>query len=87
MAAITTVKELVTAIQTGIINPVISLLFALATALFIWGVVMYVIGSKGDQRKLERGKNVMIWGIVGMFIMVSAWGIIRILCQFFGTCN
>lgn len=87
MAAIETVQQLVTQIQTGIIDPVISLLFALATVMFIWGVVMYVIGSKGEPSKLEKGKQAMIWGIVGMFIMVSAWGIVRILCQFFGSCT
>ncbi len=82
-----TLEKLVTNIQTGILNPIINLLFVLATVVFLWGVIQYVIGSQGDTTKLEKGKQVMIWGIVGMTIMASAWGIVKILCQFFGTCR
>lgn len=80
-------NELITKIQTGILTPVINLLFVLATVIFLWGVIQYVIGSQGDTAKLEKGKQVMIWGIIGMTIMASAWGIVGILCSFFETCQ
>lgn len=82
-----TITSLVEKITTGILTPVINLLFVLATVIFLWGVIQYVLGSQGDQKKLDQGKQVMIWGIIGMFVMVSAWGIVKILCQFFGTCS
>lgn len=81
-----TIGDLVQKISTGILQPVIYLLFGLAIVVFLWGVVQYVIGSQGDERKLQQGRQVMIWGIIGMFIMASAWGIVSILCNFFGTC-
>ena len=81
----TTLDQLIRQIQTTIIDPVIGLLFALATVFFLWGVIQYVIGSQGDETKLKKGRQVMVWGIVGMFIMASAWGIVKILCQYFGT--
>ena len=61
----------------GLLNSVISLLFVLATVYFLWGVVNYVVGAGGDIKKLEQGKQHMLWGIVGMAIMLSAWGIVR----------
>lgn len=70
-------------ITDQILNPVIILLFALATIMFLWGVIQYVIGSQGDTGKLEKAKNVILYGIIGMFIMASAWGIVEILQDFF----
>ncbi len=80
-------EKLIKDIETAILNPIISILFVLATVIFLWGVIQYVIGSQGDTAKLEKGKQVMIWGIVGMAVMASAWGIVAIICQFFGTCK
>ena len=81
----TTVESLVNAIITGILAPFTKFLFVLATVIFLWGVIMYVVGSQGSDQKLDKGKKVMTWGIVGMFVMASAWGIIRVLCEFFGS--
>lgn len=81
-----TIKSLLEKIQTDILNPLIGLLFVLATVLFIWGIIELVIGSRGDPARLQKGKQVMLWGIVGMTIMVSAWGIVNILCTFLETC-
>lgn len=86
LASAQTIGELLKKIQTGILNPFIAFLFVLATAVFLWGVIQYVIGSQGDQKKLDQGKQVMVWGIIGMFIMASAWGIVKLLCDFFKTC-
>lgn len=81
-----TVQGLVNKINTELLNPAIALLFVLATLLFFWGIVRYVIGSQGDQTSLDQGKQLMIWGIIGMSIMASAWGIVKAICSFFGTC-
>lgn len=80
-----TVTQLINKITTEIFNPLIILLFALATMLFAWGVVQYIIGSQGSEAKVEQGKRIMVWGIIGMFIMASAWGIVFLLCDFFST--
>ena len=77
--------SLVDRIQRGIIDPIIVLLFGIAGVVFLWGVILYVIGSQGDESKLAQGRKVMLWGIVGLFIMSSAWGIVKLLCDFFGT--
>lgn len=81
-----TIADLINRIITGILNPALTLLFGIAFIMFIYGVVVYVIGSHGDQTKLKQGKMAIIWGIVGMAIMFSAWGLVRIVCDFFRTC-
>lgn len=63
----------------GTVNGIIGLLFVLATAYFIWGVIQYVMGARGDDEKLEQGKRHMVWGIIGMAIMAGAWGIVEII--------
>lgn len=82
----TTITSVVNAIITGVLNPLITLLFVLATVVFIWGVIQYVV-AQADEKKIADSKRVMLWGIIGMFLMASSWGIVRILCEFFGSCG
>jgi len=64
------------------LNSVIVILFILVTIYFCWGVIQYVVGSRGDEEKLTQGKRHMIWGIVGMTVMASAWGIVGIISAY-----
>jgi hypothetical protein len=64
----------------GLINNVaVPLLFAIAFIVFIWGVFQYFIAGGHDEEKRETGKSLMLWGIIGFFIMVSVWGLVNIL--------
>ena len=66
-----------------IVNPLITLLIAVAVATFIWGVVETI---EGEGTKRDQGKQHMLWGVVGLFIMVSAIGILNVVCRTIG-CN
>lgn len=71
-------------IITGIIgNSVVPLIFTLAFAFFIWGVVQYVLND-GDEGKKEKGKQFMIWGIIGLTVMFAVFGLVKILAGTFG---
>ncbi len=67
---------------SDIINILIPLLIAMALVVFFWGLVKY-IWSSGEGH--EQGKNVMIAGLVSLFIMVSVFGIIRLVGDTFGV--
>ena len=69
-----------------IYSSVIPLVVALAVAMFIWGVVQYVINSDEEAKK-EKGKQFMIWGIIGLAVMVGVWGLVKILGSTFGIKN
>jgi len=70
-------------ILVAIVNPLILLLLGIATAFFIWGLVEFIRDFDSEEAK-TKGKKHMIWGIVGLFIMVSAFGI---MCTIAGTLN
>lgn len=71
-------------ISTEILNPIIAMMFALAMAYFVYGVVAY-IWSPDNEEAREKGKQSMFWGVIGMFIMVSVFGIMRFLIDSIGA--
>ncbi|MFA6274164.1 MAG: hypothetical protein WC662_03305, partial [Candidatus Paceibacterota bacterium] len=75
--------DLVSYVTCIILKSVIPLIFALAVAMFVWGVVMYVINTSEEAKK-AKGKMFMIWGIIALTVMVSVWGLVAILGNTFG---
>lgn len=63
-----------------IINPVIQLMFAIAVVVFTYGVFQ-MIWNKTDAEGHTKGRNSMVGGLIGMFIMLSAWGIIYLIAN------
>jgi len=57
-------------------------LLALALALFLWGLVVFMTRAGEDQ---EKGKQHMVWGIIILFVAVSVWGIVQLLQVIFGA--
>ena len=69
-------NNVVNPILTNIVNPLIYLAFAVATIVFFIGVAQLIWGGV-ESRK--TGKMSILGGIIGMFIMLSAWGIINLV--------
>lgn len=70
-------------VNAYILNPAIILMFAVALLFFLYGVVEFLSNSdKADEREL--GRNHIIWGIIGMFIMFSVFAILRLIENTFG---
>ena len=65
-----------------IINGLIPIVLAIAVLVFFWGLAMYMFNTS-DLEKRTQGINIMFMGIIVIFVMVSVWGIIRILQQTF----
>jgi hypothetical protein len=60
-------------------NVLVPVLFAIAFIVFIWGAFnTFIMGANSDDVK-EKGKNLMLWGLIGFFVMVSVWGLVNIL--------
>lgn len=76
-------SALIARINTYIINPAIGVLFAVAFMFFLWGMAKFIFQADDDHER-EQGKKHIIWGLVGMFIMVSVYGIIAIVTNTFG---
>ena len=78
-----TAQVIVDRLNDLIIRPLILLVFAGGFFLFMWGLVMFLWNSKEGEIANE-GKQHMLWGIVGMFVMVSVGGILSIVTGTFG---
>jgi hypothetical protein len=60
-------------------DTLVPFIFALAFLVFVWGAFQYFIFSKGSEEGQEKAKNLMLWGIIGFFVMVAIWGIVNLL--------
>ena len=67
-----------------IVLPVIALLIVLGVVYFLYGVFKFVANSNSEDKR-EEGKMSMIYGLVGLAIMVSAFGIIRLIVNTTGS--
>ncbi len=68
-----------------LLSAVIPVLIALGIFYFVWGVVSYVIAD--DEEAKSSGRNRIIWGIIGLAVIISVWGLVRILTNTFGLSN
>lgn len=67
-----------------IIQPLILLLVVAGVAYFIWGLALYIFNAeKPDERK--KATDHMIWGVLGIVIMVAVMGILQIVTSTFGV--
>ena len=66
-----------------VVNPAILVVFSFGLMMFVYGLVEFLYNlSKGGETR--NGRDHMLWGVAGMFIMVSVFGIIRVLNDTFG---
>jgi len=79
-----TVEELIANINFYVLNPIISILFGLAFIIFIWGVAQYLIQANSDEAR-SRGTKHILWGLVGMLIMFTAFLILRVIASSIGA--
>lgn len=69
-----------------IVNPVIYFLFGLALVYFLFGVAMFIRGAESEDAR-DTGRQHMLWGIIGLAIMVSVYGILRVVAGTLGVQN
>jgi len=63
-----------------LLNIIIPILITLILVFFIYQVVRYVFSPD----KQDEAKKAMIAGIIGLFVVLSIWGIIGIIQKTFG---
>ncbi|MBX4206551.1 hypothetical protein KW784_02075 [Candidatus Parcubacteria bacterium] len=70
-------KSLVT-FAMGIINSLTVLAAAAALFVFFKGLLSFISkAGAGDAKSHAEGRSLMIWGIVGLFVLASVFGILR----------
>jgi len=64
------------ALANTFLNALIGLFITLAIVVFFWGLIRYLV-SVGEEK--AEGLQIMFYGVIAIFVMVSIWGIIRLL--------
>lgn len=64
------------ALANTFLNAAIGLFITLAIVVFFWGLITYLT-NVGEEK--QKGLSTMFYGVVAIFVMVSIWGIIRLL--------
>ena len=78
-----TIVPLLEKISRFVLNPLITLAFAIAFLIFVVGIIQF-IGSETADAGREQGKKRIFYGLLGMFIMFSAYGLIHLVLSTFG---
>ncbi|MDB4984397.1 MAG: hypothetical protein JWM20_576 [Patescibacteria group bacterium] len=90
------VKLLVFRISYYILNPLIKAGFVVAFVFFIWGIISYLKDRNAgriwdtsafdkDGKMTSKAGDQIVYGLIGLFIMVSAFGILHYLKDFIGS--
>lgn len=66
----------------NLLNILIPILITAALMFFIFGVVKYVIADNSDDQ--AKAKSIIVRGVVGLFVILSVWGLIGVIQSTFG---
>ena len=62
---------------TNILNKLVPFAIGLGLVVFLFGIVRYVTAGAGEDKAAAR--NLMIYGIIALFVMVSVWGLVNFI--------
>ena len=62
----------------SLLTSLLPVLVSIALLVFFWGLIKYIAKSDSPDGR-EAGKEIMMWGIISLFVMVSIWGIIAFM--------
>ncbi len=83
MCTRTNIKALIECLVGGFFQyGVFPLLIGLALVAFLWGVLKFVKNA-GDEKARTAGKKLIIWGLLGLFVMVCVWALVGVLSASF----
>ncbi|MEI6280396.1 MAG: pilin [bacterium] len=66
-----------------ILSAALPLLISIGVVYFVWGMVQYFIGD-GEEAK-KTGRDRILYGIIGLAVIVSIWGIVNLVVATFGV--
>ncbi len=69
------------AIINGLLVPV---LLAIAFIVFLWGVFKYFVWGADSDTELAKGREFVLWGVIGFVVILSVWGLVALLGATFG---
>ena len=80
-----TLGTIITAIK-NIVEILTPIAFVLILLAFFWGLAKFVMNAGNEEKKAE-GKQLMIYGVIALFVAASIWGIVNVLQSTFNIPN
>ena len=77
-----TTNPILKAIVSGIVNPALEALFGLSVLLFLWGVFQLIYRAD-DPEQRAKGRDHILYGIFGIFVIVSSQALVYYAGNFF----
>jgi hypothetical protein len=62
----------------NLVKQALPIVAGLALLAFFWGLARFIF-AQGKEDAKKQGKDLMIWGAIALFVMVSIWGIVRFI--------
>jgi hypothetical protein len=82
--SINTLKDIVDYATCLITKSIVPLLFVIAIAFFIYGVIQYFLNPNSVKDR-DVAKRYIKWALLGLFVLVSISGLVEILRNTFGV--
>jgi hypothetical protein len=79
-----TTSQTISAQLLTLIGTFSAIAFIAMLAFFFWGLAKFIWGGAEDK---AVAKNMLIWGVVALFVASSIWGIVYVLRDTFGVGN
>ncbi|NCN52369.1 hypothetical protein GW943_01005 [Candidatus Parcubacteria bacterium] len=76
-------QSILAKINDVILFPLMTLMLAVALLVFLWGAFEF-IANAGNDGAQSKGRQHMLYGVIGLLIMVSAYTILMIAAGTFG---
>jgi uncharacterized membrane protein len=79
------IKQLMFRVSYYLINPLIIVGFVAALLYFIWGLIDFLRKRDVSAAAGQEGRDHMLYGLIGLVIMISAFAIMRLIAQTIGS--
>ena len=74
---------IITKILNIVVTPAIQVLLGVAVLYFVWGVWVFVRNADSPDKRQEGGQHIL-YATIGIFIMISVFGIMNLIQNSFG---
>ncbi len=68
----------------NLVGTALPIVVGLALLGFFWGLMKFIFAAGNEEKKAE-GKNIMIYGIIALFVMVAVWGLVGFIAGALGV--
>ncbi len=79
-----TIQQLVTNYIVKGANYLVVLIIGMTVLVFMYGLMKYMFKGRESDSARTEGRKLMLWGIIGIFVMISVWGLVGILSNTLG---